>query len=64
VAPSAAAVISTAPTFAPNSKLPEVNSSNERLSWKKMISLKPSAPAWNPMLSWFIFVSPAYLPCS
>ena len=49
--PEAAAVITTAPTFAPNSKLPDVNSSNARLSWKKIISLKPSAPAWNPMLN-------------
>ena len=37
--PDAAAVMTTALTFAPNSKLPDVNSSKERLSWKKMISL-------------------------
>ena len=35
----APAVIATAVACAPNSKLPEVNSSSARLSWKKMIWL-------------------------
>ena len=33
--PAAAAVITTAPTFAPSSKLPEVNSSNARLPGRR-----------------------------
>ena len=45
------AVIATAVACALNSKLPLVNSRNERSSSKKMIWLKAWPPAWKPMLT-------------
>jgi len=60
----AEAVIAIALMPAPNSKLPDVNSSSDRLSWKKTISLYAWPPACKPMLSCVTVVSPMTLPFS
>src|SRR4030095_12070049 len=58
----APAVIATAEACALNSQSAPVNSSNERLSSKKMIWLKAWAPSCKPAVSCVIEVSPTYLP--
>ena len=52
------AVIAVACAVAASSKLPAVNLSNAALFSKKMISLNAWPPAWKPMLSCVIDVSP------